>query len=189
MNGYIYNSEGKLNVKRVVLETIKMAGIISMSVVAPNAIKSLKILDQIDKPKYRKWYVDKTIEKLIKQKLIKVENNDGQKILTLTSKGDETLDRYEVQSIKIMKPKKWDGKYRLVIFDIKEGARKIRDDLRRWLEELGFLKLQNSVWVYPYECREVVILLKSRLGVGAEVLYLTVDSIEDGYKLRKAFGL
>ena len=161
-----------------------------MAVVAPNAIQALTIFDDGKLKRNRGVYVDKTIERLQKQGLISVVyKSDGRKLVFLTKDGEKLLDRYEILELKIKKPKKWDGKYRMVIFDIKEGKRRVRDDLRRWLEELGFLKLQNSVWVYPYECREVVTLLKSRLGVGAEVLYLTADGIEDGYKLRKAFDL
>lgn len=190
MKGRFYLHDGNLNVRRVILETIKIAGVLSLALAAPNAVRLVKTLEKFSKPKYRNWYINQTIEKLIKQKLIKVEkNSNDHKTLSLTSVGQDLLDRYEMLDLQIKKPKKWDRKYRLVIFDIKEGKRKVRDDLRRWLEGLGFLRLQNSVWVYPYDCREVVVLLKSNLGIGTEVLYLVVDSIEDGYKLRKAFGL
>ena len=173
----------------MILETIKIAGFISMTMVAPNAIQSLKLLDG-DKEKYRRWYVDKKIEKMTAQKLVVIKNNgNNQRIVSLTDKGEKLLDRYEMQELFIVKPKKWDGKYRVVIFDIKEGKRKIRDDLRIWLEDLGFVRLQNSVWVFPYECREVVVLLKSRLGVGTEVLYLIVENIENDLKLKKHFSL
>ncbi|MEK7136257.1 MAG: hypothetical protein AAB821_01570, partial [Patescibacteria group bacterium] len=64
-----------------------------------------------------------------------------------------------------------------------------RDDLRNWLHGLGFVRLQNSVWVFPYECREVVMLLKFKLGVGSEVLYLTVEAIENDMWLKKTFSL
>jgi len=188
---YVYGNPDnkKLNVKKVILETIKIAGLISMTMVAPNAIQSLKLLDG-NKEKYRRWYVDKTIEKMTAQKLVVIKNNGNiQRIVSLTDKGEKLLDRYEMQELFIVKPKKWDGNYRVVIFDIREGKRKIRDDLRIWLEDLGFVRLQNSVWVFPYECREVVVLLKSRLGVGTEVLYLIVENIENDLKLKKHFGL
>lgn len=187
---YFYGADGKVDVQRVLLETVKIAGLLSMSLLAPNALKSLTLLDGGKIKRNRRPYIDRTIEKLEVKKLVKVVyKSNGSKFVTLTKLGDDLLDRYEISDLVISKPKKWDGKYRLVIFDIKEGKRKIRDDLRRWLEQLGFFKLQNSVWIYPYECREVVILLKSRLGVGAEVLYLTVDSVEDGYKLKNIFSL
>jgi phenylacetic acid degradation operon negative regulatory protein len=43
--------------------------------------------------------------------------------------------------------KEWDGKYRLVFFDIPEKNRAVRDLLRSKLKELGFVGWQKSVWV------------------------------------------
>jgi DNA-binding transcriptional regulator PaaX len=185
-----YSDNNRVDVKEVVLGTVKVVGIISMTLLAPNAIQALELLDGGKLKRNRKSYVDKTIGRLLKQKLIRLATGDnGKKFFELTDKGEALLDRYEMKSVKIKQPRSWDGKYRMVIFDIKEGKRSTRDELRRWLEELGFLKLQNSVWVFPYECREVVVLLKSRLGVGAEVLYLIIENIENDEWLKEAFGL
>lgn len=46
--------------------------------------------------------------------------------------------------------KKWDGKWRTVIFDIEEKSRHERDSLREELKGLGFGKLQESVWISPF---------------------------------------
>jgi phenylacetic acid degradation operon negative regulatory protein len=51
----------------------------------------------------------------------------------------------------------WDKKWRMVIFDIPEVTRRDRDFLRSQLQWLGFLELQKSVWIFPYE-------IKSELG-------------------------
>ena len=77
----------------------------------------------------------------------------------------------------------------MIIFDIKEWKRKTRDDLRQWLEHLGFVRLQNSVWVHPYPCREIIVLLKSNFKIGKEVLYITADEIENDGWLRREFNL
>jgi len=76
-----------------------------------------------------------------------------------------------------------------VIFDIKEWKRGVRDELRNWLLHLGFVRLQNSVWVYPYDCEDILVLLKSNFKIGKEVLYITADKIENDYWLRKEFSL
>ena len=77
----------------------------------------------------------------------------------------------------------------MIIFDIKEGKRQTRDELRIWLNHLGFIRLQNSVWVFPYECQEVIVLLKSHFHIGKEVLYLTVESIENDTWVKKVFDI
>jgi hypothetical protein len=44
----------------------------------------------------------------------------------------------------------WDGKWRIVLFDIPEGKRPIRDYLRGVLKRQGFQEFQRSMWVWPY---------------------------------------
>lgn len=48
------------------------------------------------------------------------------------------------------KPKKWDRKWYIVVFDIPEHKRQIRNVLRNKLKALGFGMLQASVWISPY---------------------------------------
>jgi len=66
---------------------------------------------------------------------------------SLTKEGREKL-------IRILpfwhEPKKWDGKWYLVIFDIPEKIRLKRDIFREDLRKLGFGQLQASVWISPY---------------------------------------
>jgi len=51
------------------------------------------------------------------------------------------------------------------------------------------VRLQDSVWIYPYNCEEFVVLLKAELGLGRDVLYLIVDRVEDDLALRIHFKL
>jgi CRISPR-associated endonuclease Cas2 len=43
----------------------------------------------------------------------------------------------------------WDGRWRLVIFDVPTGQNAQRERLRRYLRSRGFGYLQNSVWITP----------------------------------------
>jgi phenylacetic acid degradation operon negative regulatory protein len=45
--------------------------------------------------------------------------------------------------------RRWDGKWRLVLFDFPQAEAKLRDRLRRHLRDRGFGYLQNSVWITP----------------------------------------
>jgi phenylacetic acid degradation operon negative regulatory protein len=45
--------------------------------------------------------------------------------------------------------REWDGRWWIVVFDVPELQRRLRDRLRRSLRELGFGHLQDSVWVSP----------------------------------------
>lgn len=57
------------------------------------------------------------------------------------------------------------------------------------MSEIGFVRLQDSVWVYPYDCEDFVALLKAELKIGKDVLYAIVDTIEQDKNLRRYFNL
>lgn len=63
-----------------------------------------------------------------------------------SQQGEERLKKI---FIKYRVPK-WDGNWYLVNFDIPEKLKTKRDILRSILIRLGFGKLQNSVWISPY---------------------------------------
>ncbi|MDD5585191.1 MAG: PaaX family transcriptional regulator C-terminal domain-containing protein [Candidatus Omnitrophica bacterium] len=46
---------------------------------------------------------------------------------------------------------KWDGVWRLLVYDIPEKERNKRDALRNYLKQFGFGKIQGSCWVSPYD--------------------------------------
>src|SRR5208282_134723 len=50
--------------------------------------------------------------------------------------------------------RKWDGRWRLVLFDVPTTRNTYRDRLRRYLRDKGFGCLQNSVWITPDSLKE-----------------------------------
>src|SRR3989344_3897454 len=57
------------------------------------------------------------------------------------------------------------------------------------LTQIVFLKLQNSVWLYPYDCEDLISLLKADFKIGKDVLYMIVEKLENDWHLRKTFNL
>ena len=107
--------------------------------------------------------------------------------IKLTKKGKKRLKHYSISALEIERPKKWDGKWRLVIFDIPDDKRVVRDLLRRKLENLGFFKLQESVYVFPFECAAPISYLKRAYFISPYVQYILADRIETEVDLVKKF--
>jgi CRISPR-associated endonuclease Cas2 len=170
--------ENNINIQKIILSTVAIVGIMSVAVVAPNALQVIGKFSKKNK-RHRKYYINTSIKNLL---------NRG-KFIRLTEKGEQELAKYELGDLEIKKPKKWDKKWRVVIFDIKETRKGIRTILRNNLNRLGFIKLQNSVWVFPYECQELIIMLKSNLFLGKDVLYMTVENLENDKWLKEEFML
>ncbi|MBI2097810.1 MAG: hypothetical protein HYT46_02685 [Candidatus Vogelbacteria bacterium] len=181
----------RTKVKQAILSVLAVGGVLVFAALAPNCVQLLKYVIKTPRQRSNRFYYLKSIVgKMTDDGLVIFgKNSQGQTVIRLTEKGKEELQRYELGVQKIVKPRRWDGKYRLIIFDIKEWKRGVRDELRHWLKRLGFLPLQRSVWVYPYECRKVIVLLKSHFKIGREVLYITADEIENDHWLRREFGL
>lgn len=172
------------------MSTIAVAGVLAVAAVAPNTLQAIDLFRGGEKRKYHMGsYVNKSIVNLKNRGLIKFEKEGGKNFIRLTEKGERELLKYQLRETTIQKPKKWDEKWRVIIFDIKEKRKIIREGLRQELRNLGFVKLQNSVWVFPFECEEVIILLKSYFHIGKDVLYMTVERIENDKWLKEEFGL
>ncbi|MEK7143213.1 MAG: CRISPR-associated endonuclease Cas2 [Patescibacteria group bacterium] len=173
--------------KKVILATVSAAGLMSLALLAPNAIEALSKLGIIKKP--RKSSFNRSIERLRGNGLLVFEKKNNGTFLRITSRGELTLERLCDNPRLIKKPKRWDGKWRMVMYDMKEPRKKLRDRLRTTLIGLGFVKLQNSVWVYPYDCEDLITLIKADSKIGEEVLYVIADTIENDKHLKEMFGL
>ncbi|MCR4284313.1 MAG: CRISPR-associated endonuclease Cas2 [Parcubacteria group bacterium] len=180
----------QIKVAKIILKTVALAGVISIAVLAPNALQALDIFYNKNKRKYNKnQYLNQSIERLRSGGYIEFKKQNGKTFVNLTEKGKERWLKYQLGDIVIKKPKKWDQKWRIITFDIKEERKNSRNILRKELINLGFIKLQNSVWVFPYECESVVIMLKSYLKTGKDILYITAEKIENDKWLKKEFNL
>lgn len=80
------------------------------------------------------------IQNLYRSKLISCnEHDDGTVTLTLTSEGGQKALRFNLDTITIQKPQRWDKIWRIVAFGIPEEHRKGRDALARKLRTLDFV--------------------------------------------------
>ncbi|MEP7162811.1 MAG: hypothetical protein ABI747_03545 [Candidatus Moraniibacteriota bacterium] len=173
----------------IVLGVVGTVGMLSIAVIAPKALGTLRLFQQKKSYRYQSpKYIREILERLAKRGLVEIFERDGDAVARLTEKGQRELLRLQLQQEKAI-VRKWDGSWRLVIFDIPERWRKSRDRLRIEMLSFGFVRLQDSVWVYPHECEQVVVLLKAEYKIGKELLYIVAKDIENDRELRQHFGL
>ncbi len=175
----------KQNLQRALLLTLATVGLVAWAMLAPNTLRLLKYLPG-DPIRYR---LRTAAGKLVAKKYaVWIKKGDAY-CLRLTEKGQKSLAfEQSVLSLK-SKKRKWDGRWRMVTFDVPERRRGVRGRLREMMKSVGFIRLQESVWVYPYDCEEFIALLKAELKVGRNVLYIIADCIEQDGVLRKHFNL
>ncbi len=180
----------KTNIQKIILHTIAGAGFVSLAVLAPNA---LQLLALADKGKFRRmnpaYIIDSVFKKLLAKGHIKIKTSSHGKIVILTDSGKRSLAGMIARSPDSRKHGRWDKRWRMVIYDIKEKRRGTRVMLQRTLRAFGFYQLQASVWIYPYDCEALLILLKADFKIGKDVLYAVIEKIEGDQKLKEHFGL
>ena len=109
---------------------------------------SQKMMEDFLERHRRKSYIRTTLKRYKQRGLIE---NKGSK-LVITAKGLKKLKRKILRRKTLhggRNKKQWDGKWRLITFDVPIKYRKERDLLRSLLREFGFYQLQKSVWVCP----------------------------------------
>ena len=84
---------------------------------------------------------------------------------------------------------KWDGKWRMVIFDIPEEASNERDQLRRLLLLNNFCKLQASVYISPHPINREAIDYLKETGLIKYIRFARIDELDDDKDLKKKFDL
>jgi len=142
--------------------------------------------------KYQRRYEYKMrLDLLVSKDLIKRATKENKRGFVLTSKGEEIVEGYAIGSLKIEKPWRWDGKWRVVIFDIPEKRRDARDELRLALISIGFVMIQKSAWAYPYDCFDAVDLIRRKYHLSKMVRYFAVIDLdlEFDMELREQFEL
>jgi len=181
--------EKVLSASKDLLLIIGTLGFVFVAATMGNAIQLLKYTPIMKRSKLKVFEINHNLKRLLKRGLIEIKEDKDYQYLRVTNKGQRMLLKLELGGLAKNKPKKWDRKYRVVIFDIPEATRKVRDDLRRTIKGFGFICLQKSVWIYPYPCQDIIELLNKYLGIHGEMIYMTVDSIENDKWLKNIFNL
>lgn len=166
--------------RRAILSTISAAGIISLGLLAPKVLSGLVNLRAFNRRKDER--VRSAVNRLVEKGLLE---KDGERY-RLSHRGEAWLEK---STLSVKRPAKWDWKWRLVTFDIPNARTPLRNLLRENLRQIGFLRLQDSVWIYPFDCEELITLLRTRYRLGKEVQYMIVDKIERDLSIRRHFDL
>lgn len=186
----------KGEIAKTILKGIFLAGGIAVASTSPYFVT--RILPEIVKyARYRKKRKEIEKEKfynafykLKRQGFINMDYRGKQLYITLTPEGRKEVGKYQIDDLEIKKPLRWDKKWRILIFDIKEKNKIKREALRGKIKQLGLYPLQKSVWVCPYKFYKEMDMLRRFFGLQKdEMKTITASEIEDDKNIRSFFGL
>ncbi len=151
-----------------------------------------KLRGQLSKafyPEYRNYLANRRAENILfylhRHGYITYRYKEADKIIKLTKKGElEAL----LEKAKLNKKSAvWDGKWRMILFDIPEHAVGVRDKLRRMLKEFGFKALQASVYIYPFALNTDAAIFLKKSGLMRYIRMAKVEAFDDDKDLLKSF--
>lgn len=123
-------------------------------------------------PNLKKASLAKALKRLREDGLVELID-DTEMLFRLTDSG---RDRALWERMKYG-DEKWDGRWRLVIWDIPEKRRVTRDLLRFKLKQLGFVQWQKSVWATKVNCTSLLREFIRKVGVEDWVMVVVSDDI------------
>ena len=177
-----------------ILKTLAIGGM--FAIVASNPIFAMnlprnisKILEARERGKKREQLF-RALSYLRSRKFVEIRDlPDGKTEVKITSAGQKFIGTADTDDLKIEKPSIWDKKFRLVIFDIPKHKHSASTTFSKKLKEMGFLMIQKSIWVNPYDCVNEIIYLRNIFEIEPYVKIVLADAIEGDYEIRKYFDL
>jgi len=174
--------------QQALLAAAAVGGVVLIAATIPNAVQLLKYFPGYKKGAKFNYQAKSALGRLVAKGCVAFVEENGKRYARVTEKGQRIL-KMEIERTTIAKKRKWDRRWRVVIFDIPERRKSIRTSIRRFMNEYGFVRLQDSVWIYPYDCEDLIALAKANFRVGADVLYMIVERLEHDKHLREHFEL
>ena len=185
----------KREITKTILKSILLAGGFYIACSSPRfARKALPMIFKQIRYKIKNRQREKAFHRsfyyLLRRQYINVEYQGKQMHITLTKEGKKLAGKYQIDDLKIKKPKKWDGRWRILIFDIPSIHKVKREALRGKLKELGLFQLQKSVWICPYNFQNEVGILRNFFALSRDEMQIIIaDAIESDREARQFFRL
>lgn len=176
---------------KFLLMTLAVGGVVFAGALLPALIS---VMDESKQSKrFSKKQIKNTFGLLKQRKLVEiVREKDGKTTARLTNKGQTRIKEFCFEELRITKAKQWDKKWRILIYDIPTKPKiynKAREALRDKIKEIGFIQLQKSVWVCPYECEDEILFLAECYSVTRFIEILTVEKLLHEDRLKRKFKL
>lgn len=182
--------ERKNITKDILLGILKTGALLTLATVAPGTLKIFKNFGEKDPWfEYYPSSIERVTRRLYRKGMVEIKYNQKIPTVQISQNGKIEILSYDLDKLRIKSQTHWDGKWRLVIFDIAEKYKKIREIVRVKLKELGFYQFQDSVFIYPYPCEKEIIYLREILLVPHSIKLVRADRIENDEDLRKIFKL
>lgn len=183
---FLESDSGYATATKIILSILALGGIIIVGAMAPNIFQAFGKFRRTRK--YSPQQLRNSLYNLRRKGCVEIIREENDKIrINITNKGKKRIKEFSIEDISISKPKRWDKKWRIVIFDIPVKFNKAREALRNKLKNFNFYQLQKSVWIYPYPCEDEILFLAKIFQIEPFIEIFTTEELLREDKIRKFF--
>ena len=157
-----------------------------------NPNQYFRIVQEVGKEwkKIERNSLNRAIRSLYESKLVSTKDNcDGTLTLVLSKEGKQLALTYNLDNITIKTPTEWDRKWRIVMFDVPEKTKRVREALRMHFKNMGFYEFQKSVFVHPYSCAKEIEYIMEFYQARKFVRFIVATDIDNALELKRHFHL
>lgn len=173
------------NAGEVILSLVSIAGLATLAVVAPNAVKMIYDFKKLGNaykrasPKKIEYDLTKAFYYLKKKSYVEIFKSQGDIYFKITAKGRKKIRQINFRNLKIPKTF-WDKRWWFVMADIPTKEYKNQaDQFRKKIKELMFYPLQRTVWAYPYDPRDEIDFISAHYGLERFVTVLKAEVVDE----------
>lgn len=194
LEDFFYSDSPPATATKIILAVLALGTVAFAGAVVPGIFKAIESLRSKSgarsKIKYTKKQINSAISSLKKRKFIKIVKEKNGKIrVKLTNKGRKRILEMSLDFVKIKKPRKWDGKWRIVIFDVPVKQNAAREALRSKMKNLGFKQLQKSAWIIPWECEDEILFIAEVFKAERYIEIIESDYLLHDREVRRIFNI
>jgi hypothetical protein len=126
------------------------------------------------------------LRRLQKKGLLQIIEGADSTRVSITQLGKDEL---QLSTSNHMSTREWDGLWRVIAFDIPNTNKQLRQEVRILLQTVGYIQVQKSVYVYPYDVPALHNLLAAKNFLASQLVQCTVSKLSDDTSIKKHFKL
>lgn len=178
--------EGGMAVMRPLLTLLAIGGVVTIAAIAPNVFAAVGRIGRrrlfVHEDDFRRCKYYFTRHKLARF----IDDGEGLR-MGITEKGRRQILRSSLDRLAPQQEERWDGIWRIVIFDIPDKHKAEREGFRDRLCQLRMYCMQESVFVTPYPCEREVEFLIYAFSIASYVRIIRTRELFDDDDLKERF--
>ena len=130
-----------------------------------------------------------TVRHAIRGSYIVIRTIGGKRHIELTKKGRRSVQKSALERLRPLRQESWDGKWRIILFDVPESSRKGRNSFAAGLKRMGFAQIQKSCFAFPFPCLDEIEALADFCEVRPFIKLIVAERMEGSKQLAARFKL